>query len=417
MKLFSVSAVPAARLLFAFTFGFYLSMFTRTLSNLVKHPLQVELGLSETEVSLSLGAAFFLSFALAQLPVGILLDRYDPRRINAALLLLAASGAVLMSFSQTVFALALGRCLMGFGFSAGLMASLKVYALWFPPERIPTLNSLQFMIGVLGAWSATKPVELLLRQYDWREVFLFFAALTVLAALLLLLVAPRTRRVLEDGETLAAQMQGVLGVLRDARFWRLALWFAVSLGIAQGINTLYLVPWFRDVAAMPTAAAAAAASWITLASALNFALMGPFMEMLVRRGASTLLVPVVGQCFAILLLASLAFFPEGALIPRWLAWTVCSGTSTLAFAALAGAYPARVIGRVYTTFNLIGFMVTAVCQYSVGLVLDAHTEPGAAVPAYAYSMAFGLLAGVQALAGTWFCWSLIASTRRGEQGA
>lgn len=415
MKLFSLPAGTAVRLLFAFTFGFYLSMFTRTLSNLVKQPLQAELGLSETEVSLSLGAAFFLSFALAQLPVGLLLDRFDPRRVNAALLLVAAAGAVLMAASDSVLWLAVGRCLMGLGFAAGLMASLKVYTLWFPAERIPTLNSLQFMIGVLGAWSATKPVELLLRFYDWREVYLLFAGLTVLAALFLLWVAPRSPARPGPAETLAEQLRALAGVVADPAFWRLASWFALSLGIAQGINTLYLVPWFRDVAGLSVSGAATAASWMTLMSALNFALMGPVAEALGRRGASNLLVPVLGQCLALLLLASLAISPEGATVPRWLAWTVCSGTSTLAFAVLAGAYPAHLIARVYTAFNLLGFLVTAACQWLVGWVLDGYAEPGGTLPAQAYSVAFGLLAAAQALVGAWFGWSMIFSAGRGAQ--
>ena len=69
------------------------------------------------------------------------------------------------------------------------MGSLKVYSLWFPRERLPTLNSLQFMIGVLGAWSSTKPIELLLRVLDWRELYLLFAAITVLAALFMVPLA------------------------------------------------------------------------------------------------------------------------------------------------------------------------------------------------------------------------------------
>ena len=71
--------------------------------------------------------------------------------------------------------LSLGRMMMGAGFASGLMGSLKVYSLWFPRERLPTLNSLQFMIGVLGAWSATKPTEILLRILDWRELYLLLA--------------------------------------------------------------------------------------------------------------------------------------------------------------------------------------------------------------------------------------------------
>ena len=93
MKFASLPMSTALRLMFSFGFGFFLSMFTRSLSNIVKQPIQLELGLGEEAVSLALGTSFFVAFGLAQLPVGILLDRYDPRKVNAILFLVAALAA------------------------------------------------------------------------------------------------------------------------------------------------------------------------------------------------------------------------------------------------------------------------------------------------------------------------------------
>jgi hypothetical protein len=406
MKFASLPATTAARLMFSFGFGFFLSMFTRVVSNIVKQPIQMDLGLNEETISLALGASFFVTFALAQLPVGLLLDRYDPRKVNASLFLLAAAGAMVMAASESGLGLSLGRIMMGLGFAAGLMGSLKVYSQWFPRERLPTINSLQFMIGLLGAWSATKPVELMLRVLDWREAYQLFAAVTVLSAVIMVTVAPR-HAASASSESLKQQLQGLLAIYRDGYFWRIAPWMCVSMGVAQGLNTLYVYSWLTDVVAYPASQAASGVALVTLVSAANFAVLGPLQETLGRRGFGPLALPLAGQAMAMMLLGVLALQVKAAVIPQWMAWTMMAGTATLAFAALSQAFPSHMIGRAYTAFNLIGFLATAAVQWAVGHTLDLfpRTAAGGAA-AEGYQLAFCLLVACQ-FAGA--CWFLLAA--------
>lgn len=403
MKFADLPLRTALRLMLPFGFGFYLSMFTRTLSNIVKQPIQAELGMGEEAIGLALGASFFLAFAVAQLPVGILIDRYDPRRVNALLFVLAALGAVVMGLAQTPAMLAVGRAMMGVGFAAGLMASLKVYSLWFDVQRLPTLNSLQFMIGVLGAWSATKPVELLLRVLDWRELYFLFAAITVLAALLMVLIAPQH----DDGAggevTLGEQLRGLRTIFSDGYFWRVSPLMFISLGISQGLGTLYVFSWLTGVAGQDTASAATSISVVTLVSAANFAILGPLAERLVQRGHSPMLLPLLGQVLAMLLLTLLAMQVMIGAVPQWVLYTMAAGTTTLVFVALSRAFPTAMIGRAYTAFNLMSFLAAALVQWLVGFMLDWLTPAGStSVAADAWRWAFLLLVACQASALLWY---------------
>ncbi|MCX2981020.1 MFS transporter [Halieaceae bacterium IMCC14734] len=402
MKFANLPLGTALRLMLPFGFGFYLSMFTRTLSNIVKQPIQAELGMGEEAIGLALGTAFFLAFALAQLPVGILIDRYDPRRVNALLFVLAALGAVVIGMAQTPELLAIGRVMMGVGFAAGLMASLKVYSLWFDTQRLATLNSLQFMIGVLGAWSATKPVELLLRVLDWRELYFLFAAITVLAALLMVLMAPR-----HDGEggqeTLQEQLGGLRTIFCDGYFWRVSPLMFISMGISQGLGTLYVFSWLTGVAQQDTATAATSISVVTLVSAANFALLGPLAERLINRGYSPMLLPLLGQMLAMALLSLLAVQVLIGAVPQWVLYTMAAGTTTLVFVALSRAFPAAMIGRAYTAFNLLSFLTAALVQWLVGFMLDWLTPAGSnGVAPEAWRWAFLLLVLCQLLGLIWY---------------
>ena len=93
----------------------------------------------------------------------MLLDRYGPRRVNATLLLVAAAGGAWFALGQTAAELTAARALIGLGVSGCLMASFSAFVLWYPPERIATMNGVAFASGMLGAVAATVPLEMLLR--------------------------------------------------------------------------------------------------------------------------------------------------------------------------------------------------------------------------------------------------------------
>jgi Major Facilitator Superfamily len=87
-----------------------------------------------------LTSVYFLILAAARIPAGVWLNRFGPRRVQSALLLVAAVGAALFATSQGFVALVLARALIGLGVAAALTAGLKAIVLWFPKERVATVN-------------------------------------------------------------------------------------------------------------------------------------------------------------------------------------------------------------------------------------------------------------------------------------
>ena len=118
-----------------------------------------------------LTSAYFLSFALSQLPVGLALDRWGPRRVEAVLLLLAGGGAALFAVADNATQLTAARALIGLGVSSCLMAAFKANSLWYPLERLPAVNGWIFAVGGLGALAATTPAAALLPILGWRGLF------------------------------------------------------------------------------------------------------------------------------------------------------------------------------------------------------------------------------------------------------
>jgi sugar phosphate permease len=173
-----------ARLYFPLALGYSISYFFRNANAIIEGDLVRELGLGPADLGL-LTSVYFISFAAFQLPLGVLLDRYGPRRTEAVLLLFAAVGALIFSQSDTLSGLIVGRLLIGLGVSACLMAAFKAYVIWFSNQRLPMINGLQMVAGGLGALVATTPLQNVLSITDWRGVFTGLAIITVFASLFL----------------------------------------------------------------------------------------------------------------------------------------------------------------------------------------------------------------------------------------
>ena len=131
----------AVRVFVPFALGYFLSYLLRVVNAVIAPDLVRDLGLTAADLGLLTSANFF-AFAVAQLPLGIVLDRFGPRRTEASLLLFAAFGALIFAVAGNAPDLIFGRALIGFGTSACLMAAFKAYVMWFPGDRIPLINGL-----------------------------------------------------------------------------------------------------------------------------------------------------------------------------------------------------------------------------------------------------------------------------------
>ena len=156
--------------LLPFAAGYYLSYLFRTINALIAADLAAELGLSAADLGL-LTSIYFLVFAAAQIPFGILLDRHGPRSLQSSLLLLAGAGALVFALADNLVGLLLGRALIGVGVALALMAGFKAIVLWFPAERLALANGWFVMLGALGAVTATAPADVIVANVGWRGLF------------------------------------------------------------------------------------------------------------------------------------------------------------------------------------------------------------------------------------------------------
>lgn len=398
-----------ARLLLPFAGAYFLSYFYRTANAVVGPILVQELSLSAGAVGLLTGA-YFLAFALAQVPLGMLLDRFGARRVEPALLLVAAAGALAFSAGGSLAGLAAGRALIGLGVSACLMGALHSFSRSFPAERLASLTGWIMTSGGLGALAASAPLEAALRVASWRQVFAALAAATVAASIWIFRRAPDQPGA-GGAQGLAQQWAGVAAVFGSARFWRIVPLGVAVIGGFMAVQGLWSGSWLLHVSGLSRAAAADHLTAMNLATLVSYAAIGISATPLARRGV--LPVHLVGAGVALALAALLAIVAEATphTLPLWIALGAFSSFGTLAYPVAAQGFAPALAGRASTALNLLVFVGAFGIQWGLGVAIDA-LRAGGLGDAAAHRAAFGGLLGAQVLAYAWFA----VSGRRAAPG-
>jgi len=389
------------RVFIPFAGGYFLSYLYRVVNAVLAPDLVADLGIGPAELGL-LTSTYFLTFAAFQIPLGVLLDRYGPRKIEAILLIFAATGALVFARADSLAGLVAGRALIGFGVSACLMAAFTAFVMWFPTERLAQINGIQMAAGGLGALTATAPVEAALKFTDWRGVFTLLAALTLAAAAAVFFIVPDKPRKGGAG-SLSGQLRGIGEVFTSPVFWRIAPLTTISQASFFSIQGLWAGPWLRDVAGLERTAAAGILLAVAVAMVAGFIFLGTLAQRLGRVGWRPIGVAVGGMSGFMLIQGLLVAQWVGMPIVVWVLFGILGTSGIVSYADLSQRFPAHLTGRVNTGLNLLVFVAAFAAQWGTGAVINLWpaTSSGGYDPA-AYRAGFGMMLALQAIGMLWF---------------
>lgn len=390
--------VIVLRVLIPFACGYFLSYLYRSVNAVIAPDLTAGLNLSAADLGL-LTSVYFLTFSLFQLPLGMLLDRFGPRRVEAVLLLIAASGALLFALSDTVNDLIIGRALIGLGVSACLMASFKATSSWFDADRVPAMNAWIMTAGGLGAVTATAPVEAALAITDWRGVIGGLSVATVIVAAVIFFVVPERPRQNVGG--LRELLAGIVRIYRSAFFWRVVPLTVLTQGAYLSIQTLWAGPWFKDVAGLDRGEVASHLLFTALSMVAGFLLLGNIASYLARLGVS--LRATTAATMGLFMLAQALIIAEliDLALPLWMAFGFFGSAGILAFPLLSRQFPPEFTGRVNTAANVLVFLCAFLSQWAIGAIINLWPTAEGYDP-QGFQTAFGIFLILQMIGWLWF---------------
>lgn len=316
-------------------------------------------------------------YAIMQIPVGVLIDRFGSKRLMLVGLTLMTGGQFLFAFAGTFEAGIVARVLLGAGDAMIFTSLLRLIALWFRVKQAPMVTQLTSMVGQLGAVAAATPLAAALSRFGWTWSYGVAAGTGVVLGIGLLLLVRDSPYVGEAVErikvrALARTMAEVWGNPGT----RLGLWVHFS---SQFGPTVFTMLWGYPFL-IAQGLGSTVASGMLILMTVTAMVAGPVVGLLTSRipyHRSTLVLVLV--CAIAAVWAAVLLWPGPA--PLWLLVVMVMVTavggpgSMVSFDLARTFHPSERYGRATGMINVGGFAASLMTIGLIGLVLD-HRAPG-----------------------------------------
>ncbi len=368
-----LSRNKAVAVFLVFALGYFVSTLIRAITATLSPVFSTELGLSAGDLGL-LAGGYFLGFAAMQLPNGYFLDKYGPKKVILFFLTIAFLSIIAFSKSENFFSLLLSRILIGVGVSVCLMAPLTGYRRWLPVDQQQRANAWMLMTGALGMLASTLPVQLLLPEIGWRNIFLILAGLIFTTIILITFIIPfwaKTETPIEDQGFSSYKI-----IWTHPYFLSLLPLGFFNYGGLQALQTLWAGPWMTNVSGFSPMQAATNLFWVNFSMLLTFFIWGFIYPYFHKRGISSDTIMV--RCVPISFLALGFIIYSGTNVNgfHFALFLIGSVFVSLAQPAVGMAFPNAIAGKALSSYNLILFLGTFVVQWVIGILIDVFKSYG-----------------------------------------
>ena len=376
------------------------NIFIRSSMGVLAPELSAELGLTP-EMLGAIASAFFIAYAVMQIPTGLLLDRFGPRLTTTGLFTLTVLGTFLFAAAPSGPLMLVGRVLMGAGCAGVFSGAFMVVARFYPSERFTSIGANLNSFAMLGTFLATIPLALLVVGTGWRAGFIVIGVvLAGIWALSWLSVRDRPPsaqgdRLSRRGESAREIFAGLREVLRTPGILKIA-----SAGIALSASNSFLGiwggPYLNDVHGLGEAERANVLLFMAFAG-----VGGHFLYGQASRVFNTLKgLVLAGTAGVVGVTGTLAMWSSPGLVGVTVLFALLSLSCSYPTVLLShgrAMVPDRLIGRGLTVVNT-GVMVSiALMQMAIGGIIGLFPgESGQASP-QGYRLAFGFVCIMAAL--------------------
>ena len=367
--------------------AYFMVQILRNSPSAIKPMLDAEFGLTTLQYS-NLSAAFFYSYALVQIPAGILNDVTGPKKTALGGVGLMAAGSLLQAVSRGYAMLFGSRLIMGLGSGVIFLCVLKYLALYFPEERFSTMTGISSGVANTAAVLSQAPVVALAAVLSWRGCYTLFGGIVFLALVLILMTLP-ARRAQTAAAAPAPELSGILRGIRRILSNRHMYAPLLITFIAQGIYVVgftWTISYLGDVYGMTPVQAGTVSSMIPVTAVVVTVAAGRLCDVIRRRN------PVGILCsLAIALLLAFAAFAGEEKPPLVLGCAAMMSSGVAVFYAIyfglgKDLNPPELSGLATGIVNMATFLGASVFPLIFGAVLN-----GAGRTAAGYRLAYRIL--------------------------
>jgi MFS family permease len=338
-------------------------------------PLMQSFGMN-AEVFSFVSSLYFYSYAAAQIPVGLLLDRFGGRRLLSLSCLVISLGSLLFALSHVLWILGLARILIGFGSAFAFIGVLKLASNWFPERRYPLMVGLTNSLGVAGAIFGQAPLAALVQNIGWQESMIVLSIIGVAISVLiwftildcpicLLRPANNHKRVMMSTPI----WPGLKLVLSSSQTWVTALYAGLMVVPIIAFGELWAVPFLTKQYQLSSVMAANINSAIFIGIGFGGPLNG-WLSGLLRRQKTVMLFGNLGALISLIAILYINIWNDYLLFAWLFCFGFCTSSMLIAFTLNKQRFEVEHNGTVAAFTNMIIVILGAFFQDFIGFMLD-----------------------------------------------
>lgn len=349
---------------------FFFAFFQRVTPSILVDELMRDFGVTAGIVG-TLSALYFYAYAGLQIPVGLLVDRWGPRRMLAGAMALNGLGTLLFAATTDISLAYVGRLLIGIGSAVGWVGALKLVAAWFPPARFALVTGCTSAFGLVGAVIGQAPMAMLVGAVGWRYALLGIGLFAVIYSLILWLAI----RDVPPGDPPSASaclsdvMRGLRSVAGRPRTWAIALLSGMMVAPQASFGALWGVPYLMAAHGIDRTTAAASTSMLLFGWGVGGPLAGWISDR-IRRRRPPLLVGTIGAFATMAAVIYIPGLPLAVVQGLLLANGVAAGSMILCYVAAREINDPQSSGVAIAVVNMMAMLGGATAQTAIGWLLD-----------------------------------------------
>jgi len=367
---------------------FYLYEFVLQVSpSVMTTELMRDLNLNAASLG-AMAAFYYYAYTPMQLPAGLLYDRFGPRILITAAILICASGALFFGLTNNIALASAGRFFMGIGSAFSFIGALLLVSRWFPAHYFALLAGIVQLMSSAGAISGQVPLAAAVAKWGWRNNIMWISFIGLILAIIVWLVVrdypPNAHPNKKNPGTAVKQneLTRLRKVCGNKQTWLVALYsFSVWAPIAA-FAALWGIPFLVAAYGITTETAAKICSFIWLGIGFGSPFIGWWSEKIGRRCLPLITCAIIGVC-SLLAILYIPNLPMGILYIFMFCFGLAAAGQSLSFALVKDNTDADVTGTAIGLNNMAVVAGGAIFQPLVGIILHAHwngvTHSGAPV--------------------------------------
>ncbi len=323
----------------------------------------------------SLSAFYYHAYVPMQIVVGLLMDRYGPRRLLALACLCSVVGTYLFAGSHSIVVAELGRFLVGFGAAFAFVGALKLATIWLPPNRFALISGLITSLGMIGAMAGDILLRDLVDTVGWKMTTYTTAGAGVILAFAIWFVvrdvnpSPTHPHYHAERMHFHDLLRGLLGALRNPQIWfNGMIGFLLYLSLSA-FAELWGIPYLEQARGLSRMHAANANAMIFLGWAIGGPCWGLFSDFIRRRCFPIVMASVL----ALIVVCAILYFPKisyGSMSFLLFLFGFLSSVQILVFAICREVTHFRIAGTAIALTNMLVMLGGNLFQPVIGKLLD-----------------------------------------------